>query len=232
MSDALELGGWKTNSIGEKFSNNGELLPFQGNTLICHIPVEHTLSENLSEMADAFKRSGLGRCYSMLPRASYHMTVFNGANNSVRRYPDWPTDLALNTPMDVCNASFSKKLRSFRLEHSLPLRMRLSGVRLMQGIILALAPADMAENEKLRLLRDRLSDTLKCRRANHEVYEFHISVAYLVNIPTNDEIIKLQVLRATFLEKLMKNSSIIELTSPEFCTFDDMSHFNYMFSLK
>lgn len=37
MSEVLEQEGWIENAIGEKFNAKGEVLPFRGNTLICHL---------------------------------------------------------------------------------------------------------------------------------------------------------------------------------------------------
>lgn len=232
MSEVLEQEGWKENAIGEKFNANGEVLPFRGNTLVCHLKQDSEIVRVIVDMVDAMKAAGLGRCYAFLPQASYHMTVFNGANDRARYYPAWPQDLNLDAPMDECDRLFAAKLANFRLAASLPLQMRIGGIVLKRGVSLSLAPVDMAENRKIRSLRDSLSSTLNCRRDNHDVYEFHISVSYLINKPVGEELSLLQVLRATYLEKLMRVSPVLELGEPEFCTFKDMSGYNALFRLK
>ncbi|MCH9296891.1 DUF1868 domain-containing protein [Pantoea allii] len=232
MSEVLEQGGWKENAIGEKFNANGEVLPFRGNTLICHLAQDSEMVGVTGEMVDAMKAAGLGRCYAFLPPSSYHMTVFNGANDRARYHPAWPQDLNLDVSMDECDRLFAAKLADFRLTSYLPLQMRIGGMALKQGVSLSLAPLDWAENSKIRSLRDALSSTLHCRRSNHDVYEFHISVSYLIHKPVDEELCLLQMLRATYLEKLMRVSPVIKLGAPEFCTFRDMLSYRPLLRLE
>lgn len=42
-------------------------------------------------------------------------------------------------------------------------------------------PSSDEENTRLRTMRDDLSKTINLRQPNHDEYEFHISIAYIVN---------------------------------------------------
>ncbi|NQE78938.1 DUF1868 domain-containing protein [Pantoea ananatis] len=232
MSEVLEQEGWIENAIGEKFNAKGEVLPFRGNTLICHLEQDSEIVRVTGEMVDAMKAAGLGRCYAFLPQSSYHMTVFSGANDRARHYPAWPQDLNLDASMEECDRLFAAKLANFRLMPSLPLQMRIGAIALKRGVSLSLAPLDRAEERKIRSLRDALSRTLNCKRNNHDVYEFHVSVSYLINKPNDEALRLLQILRAGYLEKLMRVAPVMTLGAPEFCTFRDMSRYTPLLRLE
>lgn len=228
MSEVLEYDGWKENAIGEKFAADGAYLPFRGNTLICQLDQGSEIVSVISEMVEAMKAEGLARCYTFLPSASYHMTVFNSANDRARYLPAWPADLSLDAPMSACDRLFAQKLTDFSVTE-FPVKMRIGAVVLKRGVSISLAPMNQAEETKIRGLRDRLSHVLRCRRHNHDVYEFHISVSYLINPPVAEECRLLQRLRAVYLEKLMRVSPIIELNAPAFCVFEDMAEYRPVF---
>lgn len=60
MSEVLEQEGWIENAIGDKFNAKGEVLPFRGNTLICHLEQDSEIVRVTGEMVGAMKAAGLG----------------------------------------------------------------------------------------------------------------------------------------------------------------------------
>lgn len=63
---------------GGKFTPEGEVLPFPGNTVICHIDPKSDVHAALCEMQDEVQHSDFGAIFTYLPQASLHMTVFQG----------------------------------------------------------------------------------------------------------------------------------------------------------
>jgi hypothetical protein len=231
MTGVLESKGWVPDSIGKKFAADGGILPFRGNTIICRIPAGSALFQAMAEIEQDMQSRSFGHRYAFLPPASYHMTVFNGANDKVRCYPCWPTDLPEGATMEECNEHFAQKLLSFDLDIELPIRVQVGAVNFQKGGSVRLAPVSEQENRKLRRLRNRLRNLLHCERPNQHNYEFHASISYLVEPPSSDEIVEIQMQRAHYMAKLMRAAPIIELGAPEFCTFENMSCYERKFYL-
>ena len=80
----------------------------------------------------------------------------------------------------------------------------------------------------MRRLRDRLADTLGFRAPNHEIYGFHISIAYLMRHIDGEEREELNKLFAGHLPAVQQE---FELGAVEFCTFENMYAFRRLFYL-
>lgn len=84
--------------------------------------------------------------------------------------------------MEDCNAVFTSKLADFDLaEARPPYRFRVARfLDLEAGIAVRLVPVDHDEERRMRRLRDRLAGRLGVRRPEHEGYEFHLGLGYLL----------------------------------------------------
>ena len=219
-SDALAAG-----AVPPKFLADGSAARWTGNTIICHLDKCSPAFMALLDIHVALMRSKLQAHIAPLPPASYHMTVFEGIAYPARhRY--FPADLPADASEAACNMALLEKLRQFDLQTALPIRMR--PLPLAQQTNLAsilLEPFDAAENRKLRLLRDRLADTLHLRAGHHDDYRFHITLHYLY--APLDEVgrERLLALRQYLLADFIARSPLIELGAPEFTYFDDMLEF-------
>jgi len=212
-------------AVPPKFLSDGSAAHWSGNTIICHIDRRSAAFMALLDIHVALMRSGLHAHITPLPPASYHMTVFEGVAYPARhRY--FPTDLPPDASEASCNAAMLEKLRRFDLRTALPIRMRpLPLARQTNLASILLEPADAAENRKLRLLRDRLADTLQLRAPHHDDYRFHITLDY-VYAPLDDASrATLMVLRERLLADFIARSPLVELGAPEFTYFDDMLEF-------
>ena len=85
----------------EKFGADGTAREFAGNTVICHIDRRGDLLSTLREVQALSSHMSFGRKIALLPPASYHMTVFGGANDKHRRIPGaWPEGMRASLPME------------------------------------------------------------------------------------------------------------------------------------
>ena len=220
-------------SVGRKFNADGSPFPFAGNTIVSHIPLGTALSDALTSVRDTLAAGSFAPCMALLPPSSYHMTVFEGVTESSRRAGIWPADLARDAPLAASHRHLERKLDGFALEAVLPLRMRLDefSVRRDPGATLRLLPADEAENRKLRRLRDRLAERLQLRAPGHDSYGFHISLAYLIDWMTPQQVSDYIAVQSACFSMLQKRMPVIEIGAPAFCVFYDMFAFDTQFQV-
>ena len=215
-------------ALREKLNPDGSYQPYAGNTIICHIDPKSAAFAALQEVHGELSQRSFRPKLSLLPIASYHMTVFGGANDKHRRAGSWPDGMAFDVPIAACDAELQKRLETFDLGCDVPFRLRVSpeGVRTQEmALRLELQPHDDAENKKLRDLRDRLSKVLGICVPGHDDYGFHVSLAYVIGALTPEELAKYQSSYAEWRDKIARYSPTIEFGRPEFCTFKDMRRY-------
>jgi hypothetical protein len=211
-----------------KFNPDGRRRAFAGNTVICHLPQQSHTRDAITALGDALRTSPFIHKLGMLPSESYHMTVFPGANDKGRTVENWPSDIALDAPIEECNRIIGERMKSFHTECQMPIRVTVNGPHTFgygRACTLRLSPADDAENHKLRTLRDRLSDVYRFRLKDHATYAFHMTIAYQVAPFTPQEQKQYQALLESHVPEIIKTAPVLELGVPEFCTFEDMFRF-------
>ncbi|QND51307.1 DUF1868 domain-containing protein [Phyllobacterium sp. 628] len=229
--------GEYTSAVGYKFSADGSVKPFPGNTIICHVPQQGENSDYFDALLDVFREAqhlDSMRKITLLPPSSYHMTVFEGASEGIRKAGAWPRDVSLDAPMDECSRILSAKLQEFKLNCELPLRMKVDPsppVDRASALTLKLLPVDEAENAKLRKVRDQLSDYLGMSSPGHAAYRFHTTLGYQIRSFDPDEESRFQILWEKWRNDIMRKSPVIHFGAPEYCIFKDMYAFHRQFYL-
>lgn len=224
--------------VGRKFHPDGRVHRFDGNTVICHLDQQGPNATLFDVLLDIYREAPAHRFMdkvTLLPPSSYHMTIFGGANDPDRRPGAWPADLPLDLPMAECDRVLGDRLRAFRLEADLPLRMKVDLSEPGPGerpLTLRLLPYDDAENAKLRRLRDRLADTLAIHAPGHDTYRFHVTLGYLIRWLTPGEQTAFRDALAGWREGVAAACPVIELGAPEYCTLKDMFAFSRQFYLR
>lgn len=218
-----------------KFSLEGVVQRYPGNTTLCNVPPNSSLLPGLWALHDALKsHPTLSKMIHLLPPPTWHMTVFDGVREQECEPGMWPAD-KLKQPLDECTQGFSKSLRQFGLQLAdeglaPPYRIRLRGFDYVAtvGIGLILEGATPDEERRMRRLRDRLADTLGFRAPNHETYEWHMSVCYFLRHIDGEDRTQLNELLRGVLPLVAPE---FELGAVEFCTFEDMHGFPRLFYL-
>lgn len=216
---------------GNKFAADGRPLYFPGCTIICHVALFTPLSKLLIGIRDEFKRQPYAHKLAFLPPSSYHMTVFEGDSPGRRKPLGWFQGVALNASRADVARHVAERLRAFDLDCQLPLKLRVNAAR-PYSVGIPLVPADDREETKLRRLRNRLADHLQFRLPTHGAYQFHITLAYLLQPLSSDEAAMHRVLVNEFLGQLSRDLPVLELGAPEFCLFQDMFAFDGQFQLR
>lgn len=217
--------------VGRKFGADGRVLPFAGNTVICHLPQQGENSGTFDAMLDIYRDVPAHRFaqkIALLPPSSYHMTVFGGANDRPRTRASWPADLPFDMPIDECNGVLTERLKRSGLQIALPIRMRIDPDQHPENgkaLIFLLQPADDGERAKLARLRDQLGDVFKIHAPDAAAYRFHISLGYPIAWFSTDEVRELEQAWARWVRVIAAKSPVITLGAPEYCTFTDMYAF-------
>ncbi len=225
--------------VGRKFFADGRVMPFAGNTIICHLPQQGSDSAPFDALLDIYRAlptRSWARKVAVLPPSSYHTTIIGGANDKERRRPLWPADLPLDMPMAECDRILGERLRAFRLgSEAGPYRMRVNPAApsAKEGpLTMRLLPFDEAEERKLRRLRDRLAIVLGIQDAGHDSYGFHITLAYQIAALTSAEDAAWRADLAQWKQQIIARAPVITLGAPEYCLLADMFAFKRQFYLE
>jgi hypothetical protein len=162
------------------------------------------------------------------------MTLFGGANDPDRRAEVWPKGLPLDMPLAEVNEAVGARIKAMPLMTQLPIRMRVDQTPIPdreKPLKIRLVPIDAAEEQKVRRLRDRLAEATGIRAPDHEAYRFHISLAYLLNALTPQEVEEYRAAQRAWEMLVAKACPVIELGAPEYCLFKDMFAFERQFFL-
>ncbi|OLP46729.1 DUF1868 domain-containing protein [Rhizobium oryziradicis] len=216
--------------IGRKFHADGAVRHFPGNTIVCHVASQTALIAGLDRLYDRLRQASAAHSYTLLPPSSWHMTLYVGICDQDRRVSRWPNGLTLDAPMKEANRCVEERLRSARFEGPARFRMKVKHFwPLKDGIVLGVEPADESENQAIRALRDQISASFGMRLEDHDVYNFHITMAYFVGQPTDAEFTALSTLLAEELQTLLETIPVFEVGPAEYCLFNDMFCFQRQF---
>ncbi|EGP87471.1 uncharacterized protein MYCGRDRAFT_93449 [Zymoseptoria tritici IPO323] len=217
-----------------KFDESGVAQRYPGNTTVCHLASDSQLVAGLRKVYDTIKsHPTLGEKIRLLPAASWHMTVFDGVRETECEVGMWPVGM-VKKPLPESTKDFSQRLRKFGMQLETeglapPYKMKvLDFDAAVVGIGLHVEGATPEEEKRMRRLRDRLASVLGFRAPNHEVYPFHISVAYLLRYIEGDDRIELNKVLDSLLPEIQMD---FELGAVEFCTFENMLEYPRLFYL-
>ncbi len=216
-SGALRPSGITPLGEGGKFTPDGSVQRFPGNTFIFHINRALPQWDAIRQVQETVKKSPFARFYTFLPTTSLHMTLFQG----VTRANALPEGLPSAATRDEATALLLERCKDLHL----PAAHRVKAQDLHAAHSLTMTGADAEQEASLRSVRKSLSAATGIQQSDFEEYVFHISLAYLldwVSEPTAHEI-------ADFSEELTRTLipeiDEIPLGPVEFCHFETMHHF-------
>jgi hypothetical protein len=215
--------------VGVRFSAAGEALPMRGNTIVCPLPPASPVTQEMLALHRALRHSIAAHCMALLPPASLHMTLINGALDTERTRANWPANLPTDSPLTDCDRLFTTQMKSFDMGCNFPFRMIVSdtqsGFDDPNALLLYLEPADAAQARKIRDLRDRIADVWQLRHPGHDIFRFHTTQAYITAWPSPAELAAAQNLIMPVFDRMRRNRTVLELPDAAFCFFDDMLEF-------
>ncbi len=211
-----------------KFDARGNVRPFAGNTVICHLPVQCAMRDQMILLHDALAVSPFHEALGLTASASYHMTIFPGANDQDRSITGWPSYVAKDDSIAVCNQAVLERMASTRLRCELPIRVRVDQPNTLvypTAATLRMSPADDKEERKLRSLRDQLAEVYGFRTKSHDAYAFHMTLSYQIQPFSPQQQSAYRRLLNEYVPRIAAAATELEFGIPEYCTFPDMQRF-------
>ena len=149
------------------------------------------------------------------------MTLFDCCNFNTKNTNYWPSDI--DPDMDYKDIAFelNKRIQHYIFPEELNLKLKM----FFGGYSIILEPYSEKDEKILRNCRDELSSLLKIKFENHQRYNFHITLAYILRELNQIEINNLIQFNKKLSLDFRKKFSKITFTKPEMCTFEDMLEF-------
>jgi len=218
---AGKLEGYTLKGGENKFDDKGNPLPYPGCTIICNIPLNTHLSDQIISFQKNLEKFNPEKTYFYLPSSSFHMTLFDCCNLNTKNTKYWPTDI--DPDMDYKNIAIelNKRIQNYIFPEELNLKLKI----FFGGYSIVLEPFSEKDEKILRNCRDELSSLLKIKFENHQRYTFHITLAYILRELNKNEIKSLIEFNKQLSLDFSKKFPKITLTKPEMCTFEDMLEF-------
>ena len=218
---AGKLEGYTLKGGENKFDDKGNPLPYPGCTIICNIPLNTHLSDQIISFQKNLKKFNPEKTYFYLPSSSFHMTLFDCCNLNTKNTKYWPTDIDPDMDYKDISIELNKRIQNYIFPEELNLKLKM----FFGGYSIVLEPFSEKDEKILRNCRDELSSLLKIKFENHQRYTFHITLAYILRELNKNEIKSLIEFNKQLSFDFSKKFPKITLTKPEMCTFEDMLEF-------
>lgn len=220
-------GGALPDAVGRKFTPEGATLSCPGFTTICHVEPASDAFLALVKAQEALKAGPLAQAFTFMPPDSLHMTIFEGVIDYSRGQEHWPKHLPLDATIEYCASEAKTRLAAS--QHNTAFTVRPTGI--FAGFSVSMAGATDCHEASLRETRNHLRDTLKLYRSDHDAYQFHITLAYLLRWLNADEAQQVIDLSREVAERLFQHMPEVTLGPIELCTFETMHQFERMMYL-
>ena len=218
---AGKLEGYTLKGGENKFDDKGNPLPYPGCTIICNIPLNTHLSDQIISFQKNIEKFNPEKTYFYLPSSSFHMTLFDCCNLNTKNTKYWPTDIDPDMDYKDISVELNKRIQNYIFPEELNLKLKM----FFGGYSIVLEPFSEKDEKILRNCRDELSSLLKIKFENHQRYTFHITLAYILRELNKNEIKSLIEFNKQLSFDFSKKFPKITLTKPEMCTFEDMLEF-------
>ncbi|WP_420407069.1 DUF1868 domain-containing protein [Hoeflea sp.] len=206
--------------LGTRFDRRGNFLPEPGNTVVCHVPHGSRTQAAMVEVRNRLQALDTGGHFTWTPVSSYHMTLFNGVIESQRERGHWPAELPLDATISEATDYLEPRLSESRC--MAPFSVKLESVTPL-GLLVTGATAE--DEATIRRIRDELTVPFGFRKPGHEGYPLHLTLGYILRwLPHELAPVYMRELEAMG-ETFRSEVPVLELGPAEFCTFEDMNHF-------
>ena len=218
---AGKLEGYTLKGAENKFDDKGNPLHFPGCTIICNIPLNTDLSNQIISFQKNIENFNPKKTYFYLPPSSFHMTLFDCCNFNTKNTNYWPSDIDPDMDFKDIAVELNKKIENYNFPKEFNLKLK----TFFGGYSIILEPFSEKDEKIIRNCRDELSSLLKIKFENHQRYTFHITLAYILRQLNETEIKNLIEFNKKLTSEFNKKFSKITFTKPEMCTFKDMLEF-------
>ena len=206
--------------LGIRLDESGAFLSEPGNTVVCHVVPDSPTQKAMIKVRDRLRALDGNGHFAWTPVSSYHMTVFNGVIESQREQNHWPADMPLDATVAETTRYLTPRLTGVR--PIAPFNVKLDRIT---PFGLGVSGATLDDEHIIRDFRDRLTHPFGYRKPDHDAYGLHLTMAYIIRwLPgeaAETYLPALQQMTAAFQAEI----PVLELVPADFCTFEDMKHF-------
>ena len=203
-----------------KFSPQGDVLPFPGVTIVCHVTRDSPTFAALVDIQAALKAEAFARHFAYLPPSSFHMTLFDLSNETRRGTSAWPKGIAPDAAWPAVSDQLAHRLDGMRLPRFAP-----SATALFGGFSLIVEGHGGAAEHSMRRARDQLRAASQIFRDDHDSYVFHVTLAYPLRFLSEDEANQVSARCQSLFEAYESALAPLSLGPAELCDFKDMHAF-------
>lgn len=212
-------------SAAAKFRPDGTARAYPGNTFVAHLDPDSDAWKYLNTWLPTLPSKPGAEAHRFLPADSFHMTLFRGVNDQLRKPGEWPTDLPLDTPLEAVTTHFVRQLDGISVPAPLHMRPEWLGMNPAGDIQLRLVAAQPETARALMTLRQTLAQRLHHYRSGDEHYQFHLTLSYRVRPVDAVRNAALEKYLAQALVEIRHHCPVLVMIDPAFCVFDDMLEF-------
>lgn len=215
---------------GGKFTKNGDVLAFPGNTFVCHVMPDTPSHHAIVRLQEALKTAPFAKYFSFLPPSSFHMTVFQGVCMTEEAQAPFPKGTVQSDGLHDITETMLKRLQPVTFPD--PFSIEAIGPFLHSGLGIHVDGKSEADREAMWETRRDLRDALRLDFEDFDAYRFHISLAYLLEWLTPDQSFEIRETLGKLVCELAEKVPEIEIGITEFCTFETMHHFEPIYPAK
>lgn len=211
-----------TYHVGEKFYEDGSVRSYPGNTIICFARPASPIYQAGEAIQTGLMEQPYGHKFALLPPSSFHMTVFSLILDQQRVPELWSSRLSLDAPLEEVDQFFISAAATVEA----PQRLRMCPTYLGgRGLSIRLSPADEMTEAALYTYRNALAAATGVRYPDHDIYKFHLTLAYQLMTLSEAETQAFADFRLGLDDSLRCDVGVFETEAPVLTFFDDMFRF-------
>jgi len=220
-------GSERPDAVGKKFTLDGAPLACPGFTTLCHVDPGSDAFAALVEAQEQLKAGPLASAFSFLPASSLHMTLFEGVIDYSRTRERWPAHLSTDVPISHVAKDAAQRLKGIEIAK----RVCVRPVNIFAGFSVSMSGAGPADDALLRQTRNTLRGATGIHRPDHDSYQFHITLAYLLRWLDPHAAEQIIELSEEIADMLCVKVPEMVVGPVELCRFDTMHHFETVMCL-
>ncbi len=210
--------------IGNKYTNDGKIREFHGNTIICQLTEEMDVYHRIERIQREIAGTRAGGCLKFLPPESFHMTAMEGVCDANRLQERWTSKLPTDCTLSEVDDLFEHEWKKIPPLEGVKMRFRM--IRCNSALQIGLETETEAQERRIRTWRDEVSRAFGIRFPGHDTYRFHVSMAYGFSYPTKEEMETLRGIKSHYDASFAERPYSFILPSPRLTFFKSMHCFS------
>lgn len=201
-----------------KFDEQGNVLPYYGNTIISFAnQEEEDIYQTSCRVQEQMKKTGFADCLAFLPPSSFHITVQSLCRVRDKGTPQWPSYIPADVKFSEVDKILKKRIEDIPKPENIIMIFDECAVNK-----LIVKPYDEHSKICLKQYRDQAAEKTGIHHPWHDEFRYHISLNYVVKMLNEKQIEECENFCRSMTEELRQNQKPFKLSKAEFVIFNDM----------